>query len=91
MKWMVEIMFWRKQKCKSFKPKYSDYPASLYADITDDPDSWGMCCSKEMAYKCAEEYYDNYIRKGKYDFLKTICLGVFIVALMMIPIFMMVF
>ena len=84
-------MFWNKQKCKGFKPKYNDYPASLYADITDDPDSWGMCCSKEMAYKCAEEYYDSYIRKDKYDLLKTISLGIVVVVLMMIPIFMLVF
>lgn len=77
----------RKNCCKGFKPKYENYPASLYADITDNPDSWGMCCSKEMAYKCAEEYYDNYIRKKKSDWL----LFFFVLFLMMIPIFLLVF
>ena len=25
--------------------------------ITDDPNTWGMCCSEEMAQKCAESNY----------------------------------
>ena len=69
-----------------FKPKYDDYPSSVYSGITDDPESWGMCCSKEMAYKCAEEYYDTYIRKDKYHWVNI--LGVTIV--LMIPIVMLV-
>ena len=37
------------------KPK--KYPSRIYNGITDDPDTWGMCCSKEMAYRCAESNY----------------------------------
>ena len=39
-----------------------------------------------MAYKCAEEYYDTYIRKDKYHWLNI--LGVTIV--LMLPIVMLV-
>lgn len=35
------------------------YPRHLYDDITDNENSWGMCCSKEMAQKCAEDWYRN--------------------------------
>lgn len=35
------------------------YPPSVYFGITDDPETWGMCCSEEMARKCAEEHYDE--------------------------------
>lgn len=76
----------KKNRCKGFKPKYDDYPSSVYSGIADDPESWGMCCSKEMAYKCAEEYYDTYIRKDKYHWLNI--LGVTIV--LMIPIVILV-
>ena len=83
-------MFWKKH-CNEFKERYNNYPSSVYSGITDDPDSWGMCCSKEMAYKCAEDYYDIYVRKDKNYLIKMICLGVFVVVLMMIPILILVF
>lgn len=35
------------------------YPPEVYRGITDDESTWGMCCSKEMAYRCAEEYWDS--------------------------------
>ena len=34
----------------------------LYDGITSEPDSWGMCCSEEMAKECAE-YNDKLFRK----------------------------
>lgn len=34
------------------------YPPQVYSGISDDPDSWGMCCSKEMAHRCAESHWD---------------------------------
>ncbi len=40
------------------KPKNKKYPKDLYDGITSDPDTWGMCCSEEMARKCAESNYD---------------------------------
>ena len=42
------------------------YPNWLYDGITDDSDSWGMCCSKETARKCAEEYYDRHMRRNNW-------------------------
>lgn len=41
------------------------YPAHVYRGITSDPDTWGMCCSEEMARKCAEEYYDTSKKEKK--------------------------
>lgn len=43
----------------------SKYPESLYSGITDDPDSWGMCCSEEQARRCAEAWYDDQIKEDK--------------------------
>lgn len=43
----------------------SKYPESLYSGITDDPDTWGMCCSEEQARHCAEAWYDNQIKEDK--------------------------
>lgn len=43
----------------------SKYPESLYSGITDDPDTWGMCCSEEQARKCAEAWYDDQIKDDK--------------------------
>lgn len=40
----------------------SKYPESLYSGITDDPDTWGMCCSEEQARHCAEAWYDDQIK-----------------------------
>lgn len=40
-----------------------EYPKNLYDGITDDPDSWGMCCSREAAEQCAREWYDRYHRE----------------------------
>lgn len=35
------------------------YPDEVYTGIhPNDENSWGMCCSYEMACKCAEEHYD---------------------------------
>lgn len=34
------------------------YPPQVYSGISDDPDSWGMCCSEEMARRCAEQHWD---------------------------------
>lgn len=34
----------------------------LYDGITSEPDSWGMCCSEEMAKECAK-YNDELFRK----------------------------
>lgn len=41
------------------KMKKRRYPPDIYRNITDDPDTWGMCCSKEAARSCAEAYYDD--------------------------------
>lgn len=43
----------------------SKYPESLYSGITDDPDTWGMCCSEEQARRCAEAWYDDQIKEDK--------------------------
>lgn len=45
--------------CRYFHKKDKTYPPEVYRGITDDEDTWGMCCSKEMAYRCAEEYWDS--------------------------------
>ena len=85
----------KKYRCKSFKPKYDYYPPSVYNNITDDPDTWGMCCSKEMAYKCAEEYYDRYMRhidkhKHRDEMIKKIGLVFFIVSpLLLVVLFLL--
>ena len=34
------------------------YPPQAYSGISDNPDSWGMCCSEEMARRCAEQHWD---------------------------------
>lgn len=35
------------------------YPDEVYRGINpNDENSWGMCCSYEMACRCAEEHYD---------------------------------
>ena len=49
---------------KNEKNADNHYPSSVYFGITDDPDTWGMCCSEEMARKCAEE---NYQRPSPFD------------------------
>ena len=43
----------------------SKYPESLYSGITDDPDTWGMCCSEEQARRCAEAWYDDQIKEDR--------------------------
>lgn len=45
--------------CRYFHKKDKTYPPEVYRGITDDESTWGMCCSKEMAYRCAEEYWDS--------------------------------
>ena len=41
------------------KPKeHHRYPPQVYSGISDNPDSWGMCCSEEMARRCAEQHWD---------------------------------
>lgn len=41
------------------KPKENHrYPPQVYSGISDDPNSWGMCCSEEMARRCAEQHWD---------------------------------
>lgn len=42
--------------------KRKKYPARAYRGITSDHNTWGMCCSEEMARLCAEEHYDRYRR-----------------------------
>lgn len=37
----------------------SKYPENLYSGISDDSDSWGMCCGEEEARRCAEDWYDR--------------------------------
>lgn len=39
--------------------KHSGYPSHVYSGIGESPDSWGMCCSEEMARRCAECNWDN--------------------------------
>lgn len=34
---------------------------------TNDPESWGMCCSKEMALDCEAEYYRRRHRLFNFD------------------------
>lgn len=46
-------------KCRYYHKKDKTYPPEVYRGITDDESTWGMCCSKEMAYRCAEEYLDS--------------------------------
>lgn len=46
-------------KCRNYREKDKKYPPEVYRGITDDESTWGMCCSKEMAYRCAEEYWDS--------------------------------
>lgn len=46
-------------KCRYYHKKDKTYPPEVYRGITDDESTWGMCCSKEMAYRCAEEYWDS--------------------------------
>lgn len=46
-------------RCRYYHKKDKMYPPEVYRGITDDEDTWGMCCSKEMAYRCAEEYWDS--------------------------------
>lgn len=43
----------------------SKYPESLYSGITDDPDTWGMCCSEEQARRCAEAWYDMRMKEDR--------------------------
>lgn len=39
--------------------KNKKYPSRVYSNIhPDDENSWGMCCSYEMACRCAEQHYD---------------------------------
>lgn len=38
------------------------YPKWYFDEITDDPNSWGMCCDKERAIECAKEHFDRYER-----------------------------
>ena len=45
--------------CRYYHKKDKTYPPEVYRGITDDESTWGMCCSKEMAYRCAEEYWDS--------------------------------
>lgn len=46
-------------RCRYYHKKDKTYPPEVYRGITDEEDTWGMCCSKEMAYRCAEEYWDS--------------------------------
>lgn len=46
--------------------KRGKYNSIVYRGITDDPDTWGMCCNKEMAYRCAEEWWDREGRRNYY-------------------------
>ena len=43
----------------------SKYPESLYSGITDDPVTWGMCCSEEQPRRCAEAWYDDQIKEDR--------------------------
>lgn len=45
--------------CEFVKKNSKKYPDFVYKGITDNENSWGMCCSREMAEECAEEYYKN--------------------------------
>lgn len=36
------------------------YPDKVYEGINNNSDTWGMCCSENMARKCAEDWYDNH-------------------------------
>lgn len=61
--------------------KEKKYPAHVYRGITGDPDTWGMCCSEEMARLCAEEHYDRNRRDGaKFAFLAGIATLIVIIA-----------
>lgn len=46
------------------KNKKKKYPDNVYFGITDNENTWGMCCSKEMAYRCAEEHWENTYKKS---------------------------
>ena len=41
------------------------YPDGYFDDITDDPNSWGMCCSREMAIECAKDHYKLHIKRRR--------------------------
>ena len=59
---------------KKTKESYH-YPPQAYSGISDNPDSWGMCCSEEMARRCAEQHWDA----QKPNTLANIALTTFVV------------
>lgn len=66
-------------RCRYYHKKDKMYPPEVYRGITDDKDTWGMCCSKEMAYRCAEEYWDSTHNFNLGDILLTSLLFLFCV------------
>lgn len=49
------------------------YPGSIYSGIhPDDENSWGMCCSYEMACRCAEDNYDYNRKETRKFWIKVI-------------------
>ena len=65
--------------------KDNRYPKEIYSGITDNPDSWRMCCSKEMARRCAEDNYKLSQREKHKEiiwFKKVIILSIGVMALL---------
>lgn len=59
------------------------YPDEVYAGIhPNDENSWGMCCSYEMAYRCAEEHYDRERKEFRSFMIKALIISGIIITVL---------
>lgn len=59
------------------------YPDEVYAGIhPNDENSWGMCCSYEMACKCAEEHYDMERKEFRSFMVKALIISGIIITIL---------
>lgn len=50
--------------------------------VTDDPDTWGMCYSKEAAQECEKQYWERHTKKIIRHIILTFCVVVCSVGLL---------